>query len=136
MLKLSEMWGFTCIHEFAIQQMELLLVKQPLDKVALAQEHGITRWLIPGLLELARRAAPMGTMDVQRLGLDTVLKLADVRESVRMTTTVPEHGSRIFRSGFQVGLDYPVGTTVITADGPRGATTCDFTKRIREVFKL
>ncbi|OJA21546.1 hypothetical protein AZE42_03252 [Rhizopogon vesiculosus] len=113
-LKLSKMWGFNCIHEFAIKQLEPMLAERPLDKVALAQDYGVTRWLLPGLLELATRAEPVGSEDVQRLGLDTALKLADVRES-RQTTTVPVNWSRTSRS--VLGFDYQAETTVVTASG-------------------
>ncbi|KAG2039834.1 hypothetical protein BDR03DRAFT_825379, partial [Suillus americanus] len=80
-LKLSKMWSFTNVQEFAIQQMEPMLATRPLEKVALAQDYGVTEWLVPGLLQLARREEPVGLEDVRKLGLDTALKLADIRES-------------------------------------------------------
>ncbi|OAX41238.1 hypothetical protein K503DRAFT_712991 [Rhizopogon vinicolor AM-OR11-026] len=122
-LKLSKMWCFNCIHEFAIEQLEPMLAERPIDKVVLAQDYGVTRWLVSGLLELARRAEPVGSEDVQRLGLDTALKLADIRESRQTVRPVFD-------------FDYQARTAVATASGPRGATTCDFTNRIRDVFNL
>ncbi|KAG1726077.1 uncharacterized protein EDB91DRAFT_64371 [Suillus paluster] len=129
-LKLSKMWGFTRIQEFAIQQMEPILATRPLDKVALAQDYGVTRWLIPGLLQLARRAEPVGQDDVRKLGLDTALKLAEVRESIQ--TTMPTWAGRYYINTTERSVDAPI----ITATAPRGATSCDFTNRIRQVFNL
>lgn len=129
-LKLSKMWSFTNVQEFAIQQMEPMLSMKPLDKVALAQDYGITEWLIPGLLQLARREEPIGLEDVRKLGLDTALKLADVRESTQ--STMPTWAGRYYVNPIDRSVDMPA----ITATGPRGSTSCDFTNRIRQVFNL
>jgi len=129
------MWGFNSVHNFAIDQIEPLLAQLLLDKVALSQEYGITKWLVPSLVELARRAEPVGPEDVRILGLDTALKLAEVRES---SMSNPEHHiHRSARPQFGGMFDpIPPASTVMTATGPRGATTCDFTDRVREVFQV
>ncbi|KAG1728073.1 hypothetical protein EDB19DRAFT_1747897 [Suillus lakei] len=129
-LKLSKMWSFTRVQEFAIQQMEPMLATRPLDKVALAQDYGVTEWLVPGLLQLARREEPVGLEDVRKLGLDTALKLADIRESAQ--STMPTWAGRYYMNPIDRSVEMPV----ITATGPRGSTSCDFTNRIRQVFNL
>lgn len=129
-LKLSKMWSFTRVQEFAIQQMEPMLATKPLDKVALAQDYGVTEWLVPALLQLARREEPIGLEDVRKLGLDTALKLADVRESAQ--STMPTWAGRYYMNPIDRSVDMPI----ITATGPRGSTLCDFTSRIRQVFNL
>lgn len=125
-LKLSKMWSFTRVQEFAIEQMEPMLAMRPLDKVALAQDYGITEWLVSGLLQLARREEPVGLEDVQKLGLDTALKLADIRESSHSTTPLAYY------------MHHMTGdrSTVVTAIGPRGSNSYDYTNRIRQVFNL
>ncbi|KAG2141266.1 hypothetical protein DEU56DRAFT_885326 [Suillus clintonianus] len=127
-LKLSRMWGFTRIQEFAIQKMEPILATRPLDKVAFAQDYGVTEWLVPGLLQLARRGKPVGLEDVQKLGLDTALKLAEVRESATQATVSGER--------WDSASGRSVKTVGITATGSRGANSCDFTNRIRQVLHL
>jgi len=137
------MWGFNSVYTLAIKQMEPLLAQLHLDKVALSQEYEITEWLVPGLVELARRAEPVGAEDVRRLGLDTALKLAEVRESVQKSTPANRHRS-IFgdpedclcRNGRRHPKSDPPEPTIMTATGPRGATSCDFTDRVRNVFGL
>jgi len=126
------MWGFNSVQEFAIDKLEPILAENFTDKVALAQEYGITKWLLPGLLGLARRAEPVRTEDVRKLGLDTALKLADVRESLQKNSTVTVTQYQTYTTST------PAATTYIseTANGPRGATTCDFTHRICQVFGL
>jgi len=126
------MWGFNSVHEFAIGKLEPILAENFMDTVVLAQEYGITKWLLPGLLGLARRAEPIGTEDVRKLGLDTALKLADVRESMQKTSTVTV--TQYTGYSYNQSTSSPVISE--TADGPRGATTCDFTNRIRRVFGL
>lgn len=131
-LKLSKMWSFTRVQEFAIQQMEPMVAMRPLDKVALAQDYGITEWLVSGLLQLARREEPIGLADVQKLGLDTALKLADIRESSQ--STMPIWAGRYYMH--PMTADRSNDMAGITAIGPRGSTSCDFTNRIRQVFNL
>jgi len=125
------MWGFNSVQEFAIDKLEPILAENFTDKVALAQEYGITKWLLPGLLGLARRAEPVRVEDVRKFGLDTALKLADVRESMQKNSTV-------MVTQYQTHTSTPAATTSIseTANGPRGATTCDFTHRICQVFGI
>jgi len=133
------MWGFNSVYRFAINQMEPLLAQLRLEKVALSQEYEVTEWLVPGLVELARRAEPVGAEDVRRLGLDTALKLAEVRESsMSNPRTGPVNMTRIQIFGHPPGMSIPdpPESTVMTATGPRGATTCDFTDRVRKVFGL
>jgi len=86
-LKLSHQWEMSTIHQFAIEKMSSLAM-DPVDKLALALKYNINVWIKPALNDLAKRSRPMTKRDVDLLGLDVVLRIAEVRESiVRCPTT-------------------------------------------------
>ncbi|KIM62352.1 hypothetical protein SCLCIDRAFT_25084 [Scleroderma citrinum Foug A] len=123
-LKLSNMWQFQQVRTLALQKLPYKSVrKTAAEKVALAFQYDIEKWLLPGLNELARRQQPISVEDVQLLGLEVALKVAAVRES---------HVSQ------SPGIFGPPGAApgprVIT--GPRNARHVDFRPIIRKTFEL
>jgi len=110
-LKLSTMWSFDSLREQAIQNMSRLSI-DPVERAALAHEYSVDEWLLPALNELAQREEPIGIEEARRLGWETALQIAAVRESF-------------------------IAWNEKTAFGPRGARTqIDFTPRIRAVFDM
>ncbi|KAI6139541.1 hypothetical protein BKA82DRAFT_4223017 [Pisolithus tinctorius] len=69
-LKLSTMWEF--------------------DKVVLALQYNIREWLLPAFLALAKRPAPISIEEGRRIGFENALKLASVREKLRLEIVVEE----------------------------------------------
>ncbi|KIM59263.1 hypothetical protein SCLCIDRAFT_1023804 [Scleroderma citrinum Foug A] len=75
-IKLARMWEFDDIHKSSVKMVPYHSVKKsPVEKVALAFQHDIKEWLVPGLDELAKRPEPIGIGDVDLLGLDVALKV-------------------------------------------------------------
>jgi hypothetical protein len=78
-LKLSTMWHFRKIRAAAIRNMENLSI-DPVDKIVIATASDIPAWLVPALNELARRHEPIDLSEGNRLGMEWVLKIAELRE--------------------------------------------------------
>lgn len=109
-LKLSRMWEMEDLHSLALRNLKYPTGwKSAVEKLALALEHEITDWIVPGVNELARRQEPISVEDTQILGLETALKVAAVRES-------------LVTDGFR-----------LTA-GCRTAANVDFAPIIKEIF--
>ena len=122
-LKLSNMWQFQQVRTLALQKLPYKSVrKTAAEKVALAFQYDIEKWLLPGLNELARRQQPISVEDVQLLGLEVALKVAAVRES------------HVSQNPGTSGFGAAHGPRVIT--GPRNASHVDFRPIIRKTFEL
>jgi len=110
-LKLSTMWSFDDLRDLAIQNMSELSI-DPVERAALAKEFNVDEWLLPALNELAQREDPIRIDEARRLGWETALQIAAVRESF-------------------------VAWNEKVAFGPRGARTqIDFTARIRAILDI
>lgn len=75
------MWEMEAIRALAIEKID----KKPLDpvqKYLAAVEMKVDQWIVPALLEIAQRPEPLSMHDYEVLGIDCVLRLARVRESV------------------------------------------------------
>ncbi|KAL4075294.1 hypothetical protein V8B97DRAFT_2022287 [Scleroderma yunnanense] len=83
-LKLSTKWDFKRLRQAAV---DALLASQigPVDRIVLARQYDIRHWLVPALNELAKRQQPLGLDEGARLGLETALKLASVRERLMVS---------------------------------------------------
>jgi len=77
-LKLSTMWHFQKIREFAIQKMAPLVGVD--EKVILAQKYRITEWLLPALDKWTQQSTSITHKDVDRMGLDFILKIVEARD--------------------------------------------------------
>ncbi|KAJ3849334.1 hypothetical protein EV368DRAFT_47492, partial [Lentinula lateritia] len=82
-LKLSDMWCMDVVKEHAISTMNRFSGVDPVDKVVVAKKYGITSWLTPAINAIIQRSQPWNERDVERLGLSTVLKLAEFRDRLQ-----------------------------------------------------
>lgn len=57
----------------------------PIERIVLARQYDIRHWLVPALNELAKRIQPLSPEEGTKLGLETALKLASVRERVMIS---------------------------------------------------
>ena len=82
-LKLSTLWQFTTLRAVAIENMTPLLKRSggSAKWISLARTYSVREWLLPALHALARRQLPLQIYEVDLLGIETVLKMAEVRES-------------------------------------------------------
>ena len=67
---------------------ELSVSLPPAKKAALARDYHIEEWVLPALVELARRKEPMSLEEGNTLGMDWTVKMARVRESYAPTVNV------------------------------------------------
>jgi hypothetical protein len=78
-LKLSVMWGFQAIARLATGQVFRRDVVDPLTKVLLARDYGLSEQLLPSL-SLYTRQGIVKAEDADALGLDYFLKILEVQE--------------------------------------------------------
>jgi len=78
-LKLSTMWQFHKIRAAAIKNMEGFSMDL-VDKILIARRFDISTWLVPTLNALVQREKPIDLSEGNRLGIEWVLKVAEVRE--------------------------------------------------------
>lgn len=75
------MWNSQRLHGLAIEKLSALEVEAAL-KLELGLKYDVKEWLVPTIEELVRREKPMGTEDIEKIGIDNVLKIAALRESL------------------------------------------------------
>lgn len=88
-LKLTTMWQFHSLRCVALDKLKLYLPhlsEDPVRWLCLARQYDVDEWLLPSLRALARRPKAIQLEEVDLLGLKTVVKMAEVRESFRGCT--------------------------------------------------
>jgi len=81
-LELSTMWQFKDIRARAIKTLEsLTLSMDPVDKIIIARKFDVSPWLVTSLHALVEREEPLDLSEGNRLGMEWVLKVAEIRES-------------------------------------------------------
>ncbi|KAF9228863.1 hypothetical protein BS17DRAFT_213769 [Gyrodon lividus] len=80
-LKLSTLWGFAMPRQTAIDNLSRLAIP-PVEKIVLARTYGVEAWLLPAMNALVQRSKPIDMEEASRLGIETALKLASVREQI------------------------------------------------------
>jgi len=82
-LRVAHNWGFDKVKSLAIREMEKTTMS-PVDKAVLARDCDVGNdWLATAYAELGARDAPLTKEEGQRLGLYSVIQLAEVREKIR-----------------------------------------------------
>ena len=118
-LSLATRWDFTDIRTLAIREIQSLDIS-PIDKIVLAQEFDISgRWLLAAYTALCERAEPLSISEGTRLGLETAMRVAQLRAD-----QAPLYGCayRFAGAGALMSLRPTaiVGSQCVTAP-PRGA---------------
>ena len=91
-LKLSTMWEFSGLRKSAIKNLDRgSNLLDPIDKLLLAQRYNVKEWIMPALLKLAQRPEPISIKEGHRLGLETALNIAAIREEFRIQSRVLGH---------------------------------------------
>lgn len=148
MLKLSSMWQFHKIRATAIKNMESLSMDL-VDKIIIARRFDVSTWLVPTLNALVQREKPIDLLEGNRLGMEWVLKVAEVRE-YDATTTPQERtcshcrhkgparcnscNSTIANRCASCNTHFPAATSNAGKRG--GRSNVDYSDNIREVFGL
>jgi len=121
------MWEFGGLRKSAIDNLASgsnALV--PVHKLTLALRYDVTEWTMPALLQLAQRPEPISIEEGRMLGLETALKIASVREKIRIKPRAPYHNSQRQDNGKRLTV----------GDRDPEAEELDFTPKIRVVFGL
>ncbi|KAI6117712.1 hypothetical protein EDD16DRAFT_997716 [Pisolithus croceorrhizus] len=136
-LKLSTMWDFHGLRNAAIKHLDTPPQSlDPIDKVELALQYDIREWLLPALLALARRSAPISVDEGRRIGFENALKLASVREKLQLGT-VEETVDLPRRRGGGMAPTFEYSTRfLVLGDRDKEAEKLDYTPFIRKVFDL
>jgi hypothetical protein len=79
-LDLSTRWGFASIRELAIR---CLKPPTPHQRLVLARKYAIEQWILPALQELCERPLPLTPDEARLMGIEDVVLVGSVRESVR-----------------------------------------------------
>jgi len=82
-LKLANRWNFDNVKELCVRELEKLPI-EPVEKIAIYHDHNISRlYLLPSYVALCKRNVPLSFTEGMKLGMETVLRVADARERVR-----------------------------------------------------
>jgi hypothetical protein len=78
-LHLSTMWQFQKIRATAINAMGSVSMDL-VDKIVIARKFDVSTWLVPALNALVQRDKSLDFLEGTRLGMDWVLKVAELRD--------------------------------------------------------
>jgi hypothetical protein len=78
-LKLSSQWDLVCARKAAISHLDKVL-RAPAKRVHLARQFSTPGWQVPALQALILREDAMDIPKVELLGIETVLRIASLRE--------------------------------------------------------
>ncbi|TRM62315.1 hypothetical protein BD626DRAFT_404035 [Schizophyllum amplum] len=82
-LRLAYRWGFPNVHGLAVRELDKLYVPD-IERVSIYQDYAVDRRkLVPCYAAIAERAQPLSLDEGERLGLETVIMLAQAREYAR-----------------------------------------------------
>ncbi|KAJ6631395.1 hypothetical protein B0H10DRAFT_2299195, partial [Mycena sp. CBHHK59/15] len=79
-LLLADKWKMDSIRRLAISQ--LARCAEPVDKIALGQQYGVTEWLAPAYVALCMRPAPITAAEGQKMGVDALVRIAALKDEV------------------------------------------------------
>ena len=124
------MWEFDGPRNAAIRHLDSLEPPiDPIDKVVLAMQYEIKEWLLPALLKLAQRPEPISIEEGHRIGFETTVKLASVREKVKWDAS--PQSNYCYSCGRSYGSQ-----NLIAGDRDPATAQVDFTPVIETTFDL
>ncbi|CAK5281911.1 unnamed protein product [Mycena citricolor] len=92
-LSLSTRWEFTSIRELAIQH--LGPSTSAVERIALGRRFDVGPWLVPAYTELCERMDPLTLTEGQLLGVDIIIRIQQVRHSIRYASNLNRHHDSI-----------------------------------------
>ena len=124
-LHLSTLWSFADIRALAIESLQTLPM-HPVDKVVLSHKYGIrARWTLDAYVELCERADALSVEEARRLGLETAMRVVQVRERIYRRSGYygsSGAGSPETRRSLDLGRSVGAGRSVSVGRGVDGAT--------------
>ena len=89
LLSISTRFEMEKVRNRAIRELDAFDL-DPVDKIVLAVDHHVQKWLKPAYVALCQRKDPIREEEGEKLGLDTMVKLARAREYARDPSWVPQ----------------------------------------------
>ncbi|KAL4245354.1 hypothetical protein ABKN59_009790 [Abortiporus biennis] len=84
-LHLATQWEFADIRTLAIRSLQSIDIS-PVDRILLSREYDIGgRWVLSAYTALCERAEPLTLAEASKLGLETSVRVAQMREQMRGT---------------------------------------------------
>ncbi|KAK7679649.1 hypothetical protein QCA50_017361 [Cerrena zonata] len=79
-LKLSKRWEMTKTTQTAIQKVLEGLKADPIQRILLAEQYGISGWRLDAYAQLASRREPLSAKEASSLGYERAFKIIHMRE--------------------------------------------------------
>ncbi|KAI0694140.1 hypothetical protein BC835DRAFT_1032678 [Cytidiella melzeri] len=83
LLSISTRFCFDMVRARAIAEIDSSSLLNPVDRLYLAKKHDVPEWLQPAYFSICKRSEPLEVWEAQRIGWETAIVLAQVRESMR-----------------------------------------------------
>ncbi|KAK0195926.1 hypothetical protein F5146DRAFT_923178, partial [Armillaria mellea] len=81
LLKLSKLWAMKRVREYGVEKItDILNSIDAVERVILAREYSVEKWLRSGYMALATRYPVVSTSDARQIGWESALLLEHVRE--------------------------------------------------------
>jgi hypothetical protein len=106
--------GLVGVHALAVKKLHD--TTSPVDKIVLANEHGVREWLKPAYLDLCQAPSLPSKADCERLGFVILSKIARAREAMRFTKLFVPMSDRIRIVQEMIDLDEPRLAARLTAE--------------------
>ena len=81
-LKLTTKWRFVECRQLAIAELSVLCDDSPITKILLGREYRVSRWLISGYEQLARRSQKISHDEAKLIDYPTAFSVCIVREEI------------------------------------------------------
>ncbi|KAI0656888.1 hypothetical protein C8Q70DRAFT_920440 [Cubamyces menziesii] len=135
-LKLTAMWQFTKLRRVAIDKLTPLLKAAdiPVRWLGLARQYDVHEWLFPALHALARRVQPIQLEEVESLGIATVIKMAEVRESFVGWTRSPNDSFHAHVPTVRLQYDFTTIIRRVFQDELKDSWVTDLISRRRTIW--
>ncbi|EIW64163.1 uncharacterized protein TRAVEDRAFT_158128 [Trametes versicolor FP-101664 SS1] len=90
-LRLTHIYEFEAHHALAVKRLAVLA--PPIDRLLLSRQYDVPEWLEDAYYELCIREPSLTLEEGARLGLPEVVRIADLRQAIRVSARVhfPEH---------------------------------------------
>ncbi|KAN0081374.1 hypothetical protein V8E55_008998 [Tylopilus felleus] len=83
-LKLANRWTFESVKELSVRELEKIEI-EPVEKIAIYHDNTISRlYLLPSYIAVCKRDKPLTFSEGMKLGMETVLRVAEARERLRL----------------------------------------------------
>ncbi|KDQ53600.1 hypothetical protein JAAARDRAFT_136783, partial [Jaapia argillacea MUCL 33604] len=116
-LALATKWSFTTIRTLAIG--ELFPLASPVDKIVVGRQYDIPEWLQDAYIAICERPEALTKKEGERLGLDEVIRISQLRQDVRTSAVLLERGEiQTFVGAIAPPIQKAPFSTSESADGP------------------